>query len=67
MRNPCKNCEDRYHNCHSQCDEYKAFASERDRINNARRQAFSLDYDTEVCKKKFKNYFNKMKKGARYK
>ena len=60
MRNPCKNCEDRYHNCHSQCDEYKEFVSERGRINNARLVANLLDYD--LSKRKLKNYCRKIRK-----
>ena len=27
---PCKDCTDRYENCHSKCDQYKAWRSELD-------------------------------------
>lgn len=63
MRNPCKECEDRHHNCHSHCDEYKAFSAERNRINTARYQANMLDH--ELSKSKVKNYCKKIKRGER--
>lgn len=41
MSAPCKDCEERHHNCHAHCEEYKAYnaentkrCAENRRINN---------------------------------
>lgn len=62
MKNPCKNCEDRHHNCHSQCEEYQEFADERNRINERRYLHNNLTYNNEQTKHKMKNYYKGLKK-----
>lgn len=35
MKNPpCKDCDERFVGCHSQCEEYKKWRSARDEIND---------------------------------
>lgn len=36
MTPPCKGCERRHHNCHSQCKEYKEFRIKIDQIKYGR-------------------------------
>lgn len=62
MKNPCKNCEDRHHNCHAHCEEYQEFAAERYQINERRYQLYQLTCDTAPAKRKTKNYYKRLKK-----
>lgn len=40
MKNPpCKDCEERFVGCHSQCEKYKEWRSARDEINGIVRKA----------------------------
>lgn len=40
MKNPpCKDCEERFAGCHSQCEKYKEWRSARDEINGIVRKA----------------------------
>ena len=32
MQTPCKDCYDRYENCHAECEKYKEWRSELDSI-----------------------------------
>lgn len=32
MNAPCKNCSDRHYKCHSECEKYIAYNSEREKI-----------------------------------
>ena len=39
MEQPCRWCKDRHINCHSECDKYKEWRKELDRINYKRKRA----------------------------
>ena len=56
---PCKNCTKRVVGCHSTCDEYKAFAQERDAEVNRRWQKqrvvndlFAIQRKTSVMRRR---------------
>lgn len=61
MKNPCKNCEDRHHNCHAHCEEYQEFAAERNQINQRRYMYNQITCDNEAEKHKINNYFKRFK------
>lgn len=37
MKNPCKDCPDRYPGCHAKCEKYKAWKKEWDEIKEKER------------------------------
>lgn len=37
MKTPCYNCERRCVGCHGNCEEYKKFSEERQKLNNTAR------------------------------
>ena len=61
MKNPCKNCEDRHHNCHACCEDYRDFVDERHQINQWRYQYNLISFDNEQTKHKIKNYYKRFK------
>lgn len=36
MNSPCKGCEYRHIHCHAECDEYKEFVMEREKVRRER-------------------------------
>lgn len=40
---PCKDCQDRFVGCHSQCDKYSAFRKQVDMINHNRKVDSSIN------------------------
>lgn len=65
MKAPCKDCEKRHPNCHSECEAYQAY----DRENKARQQRRLIENDAlaVIRSRREKDYFkslkNKMKGG----
>ena len=52
MEPPCKDCENRSPGCHGRCETYLAYAEERRKISDARKQeAVYLDYVTDNAAK----------------
>lgn len=52
MQSPCKDCEDRHRNCHSDCNEYKAYQAENLRRNEKiRREKLVVCYKKEMSEK----------------
>ena len=56
MNSPCKDCEERHHNCHAHCAEYKAYHAENTRRNeeNHRRneiRRYQQDFHDRYMKK----------------
>lgn len=56
MNSPCKDCEERHHNCHAHCDEYKAYHADNTRRNaeNRRRNEvrhYQIDFHDRYLKK----------------
>ena len=43
MKSPCKDCPDRYVDCHSRCKKYLAYAAERETERQARYQQYIVD------------------------
>jgi len=37
MKNPCKDCPNRYPGCHSKCEQYKAWKQEWDKLKEKER------------------------------
>lgn len=49
MDSPCKDCENRHHNCHSQCEDYKAYRDKIDKAFAEKRAAATVrDYQIET-------------------
>lgn len=46
----CQGCTNRHPHCHSECEIYKAFKAERERINKIRQQ----EINKYICDKNFK-------------
>ena len=42
---PCKDCPDRYLNCHDQCEKYKEYKEELDRVREIRNK----EYEKNSC------------------
>lgn len=51
---PCKNCPDRRVGCHSVCEGYLKFKTERDEIIKRRRAEMSIDDDYRKVRQKHK-------------
>lgn len=56
MLAPCKDCEERYLGCHSECEKYKAYRVQQEKISRCRRlgvinQMDYLSYKSEKTKR----------------
>lgn len=53
---PCKNCENRHKNCHSECEGYKAFKEKRIAIRHKIREEYLIQslLQADDCKKREK-------------
>ena len=40
---PCKDCQERHHGCHSECEKYKAMVEHGDMIKKAKSEAYELN------------------------
>lgn len=54
----CKDCEDRYLGCHSECDKYKKQIEEW----NKAKEEFKKKKTSIICKSDFNNYVGKRTK-----
>lgn len=52
MTQPCKDCPDRKVGCHSQCEKYKAWRAEYDKLKEKIRQDHVVDTTIRVCKRR---------------
>ena len=45
MKNPCFKCQDRHQGCHAECDRYKEWNADRERIRaQQRKEAETTDF-----------------------
>ena len=50
MNAPCKDCSKRHHNCHSQCEDYKAYRAKIDNAFEEKSAAATVrDYQIETA------------------
>ena len=59
MTAPCKDCRERHHGCHSECEKYLAFSKE----NEERRKAKAAETAStpEICRTVVKQIWKEMK------
>ena len=59
MTAPCKDCDRRHTGCHSECDDYKMFRAEQDKVIEAKAKARSAE--PAIPKKVVKQIYKEMK------
>lgn len=52
MKVPCRNCKDRKLGCHSECERYKVWQAENEKIKSERRKATESYYPLSIRKRK---------------
>ena len=60
---PCKDCQDRYLGCHSNCDRYRKFLQENERIKELRRDCHGYLEPRTMTSKGRKDLFYSTSKG----
>jgi len=61
---PCKNCPNRHVGCHSQCDDYKDWRAERDKVLEIKRLENSAipDFNIKAMEKQWRQMKNGFKR-----
>lgn len=62
---PCKGCEKRHVGCHSECEAYKAYRTEQDKIVEIRQSVSRAKWPGEGVKKMQRIKLNRNKSGRR--
>lgn len=64
MGSPCKDCLNRFVGCHADCEKYKEFRAERDRVNELIKKN---KQDNDQFRDSVDEYMNKYKRKSGYK
>lgn len=64
---PCKGCQDRYVGCHGQCDMYKGWRAEYDRVHAAVEAQRDVEKKFQDNHKMYKDRMLRIKKRGGYK
>lgn len=66
MKNaPCKDCECRHPNCHSECEDYIQYSRERTEILNKKSNEQHIIYDNEIVHKRVQRWRRSVRNGRK--